>query len=150
MVWRVMQCDEACCFYGIVGYNVTLLSRHNGRDASQMASLAIVYTTVYSDEDQRNHESSASLAFAREFTGHSWIPAQMASNAENVSIWWLYVPIIQMTIHKYVTHNHESDYGFWFIICAVDIYDWIALLTEWLIWDCDMHMVKLYKKKCQL
>ena len=24
----------------------------------------------------------------REFTGNRWIPAQMASNAENVSIWW--------------------------------------------------------------
>ena len=31
--------------------------------ASQITSLTIVYTTVYSDADQRKHESSASLAF---------------------------------------------------------------------------------------
>ena len=54
-----------------------------GAIASRISSLAIVYSTVYSGADQRKHESSASLAFVRgEF------PAQMASNAENVSIWW--------------------------------------------------------------
>ena len=31
--------------------------------ASQITSLTIVYSTVYSDADQRKHESSASLAF---------------------------------------------------------------------------------------
>ena len=31
--------------------------------ASQITSLAIVYSTVYSDADQRKHQSSASLAF---------------------------------------------------------------------------------------
>ena len=33
--------------------------------ASQITSLTIVYSTVYSDEDQRKHQSSASLAFVR-------------------------------------------------------------------------------------
>ena len=40
--------------------------------ASQITSLIIVYSTVYSGADQRKHQSSASLA----------------SNVENVSIWW--------------------------------------------------------------
>ena len=31
--------------------------------AYQITSLAVVYSTVYSDEDQRKHQSSASLAF---------------------------------------------------------------------------------------
>ena len=43
---------------------------------TQITSLTIVYSTVYSDADQRKHQSFASLAFVR------------ASNAENVSIWW--------------------------------------------------------------
>ena len=34
-----------------------------GAMASQITSLTIVYSTVYSDEDQRNPQSSASLAF---------------------------------------------------------------------------------------
>ena len=43
-----------------------------GAIASQITSLTIVYSAVYSDADQRKYQSSASLA----------------SNAENVSIWW--------------------------------------------------------------
>ena len=34
-----------------------------GAMASQITSLTIVYSTVYSDADQRKHQSSASLAF---------------------------------------------------------------------------------------
>ena len=50
-----------------------------GTEASQITSLPIVNSTVYSGIDQRKHKISASLAF---------VPTQMASNAENVSIWW--------------------------------------------------------------
>ena len=46
---------------------------------SQITSLTIVYLAVYSEADQRKHQSSAPLAFVPgEF------PAQMASNAETV------------------------------------------------------------------
>ena len=45
---------------------------------SQITSLTVVYSIVYSGVHQRKHQSSASLAF----------PAQMASYAENASIWW--------------------------------------------------------------
>ena len=67
-----------------------------GAIASQITSLTIVYSTVYSDADQRKHESSASLTFVRRVTdlcagnspGTGEFPAKMASNGENVSIWW--------------------------------------------------------------
>ena len=60
-----------------------------GAIASQITSLTIVYSTVYSDADQRKHQSSASLAFCVGYSpGTGEFPAQMASNAENVSIWW--------------------------------------------------------------
>ena len=36
-----------------------------GAVASQITSLTIVYSSVYSDADQRKHQSSASLAFVR-------------------------------------------------------------------------------------
>ena len=36
-----------------------------GTVASQITSLAIVYSTIYSDADQRKHQSSVSLAFVR-------------------------------------------------------------------------------------
>ena len=49
-----------------------------GAIASQIPSLTIVYSTVYSDADQRKHQRAASLAFVR----------GIASNTENVSIWF--------------------------------------------------------------
>ena len=58
--------------------------------ASQITSLPIVYSTLYSDADQRKHQSSVSLAFVRGI--HLW-PVNSPDNgpcsyAENVSIWW--------------------------------------------------------------
>ena len=50
---------------------------------SQITSLTIVYSAIYSGGDQRKHQSSVLLAFV---TGE--FPAQRASNTENVSIWW--------------------------------------------------------------
>ena len=56
---------------------------------SQITSLTIVYTTVYSDVDQSKHQGSASVAFVWGIHGGTGeFPAQMASNAENASIWW--------------------------------------------------------------
>ena len=45
-----------------------------GAIASQFTSLTIVSSIVYSDADQRKHQSSASLAFVREFTEDWWFP----------------------------------------------------------------------------
>ena len=58
-----------------------------GTMASQITSLTIVYSTVYSDVDQRKHQSSVLLAIcAGNSPGTGEFPAQMASNAENASI----------------------------------------------------------------
>ena len=59
-----------------------------GSMASQTTSL-MIYSTIHSGADQINHQSSALLAIC---AGNSPVtgefPAQMARNAENVSIWW--------------------------------------------------------------
>ena len=57
--------------------------------ASRITGVSVVCPTVCSGADQRKHQSSASLTFMRGI--HRWrakLPSQMASNAENVSIWW--------------------------------------------------------------
>ena len=60
-----------------------------GSIAPQITSLTIVYSTIYSGADQRKHQSSVSLAFyAGNSPGTGELPAQMASNVENASIWW--------------------------------------------------------------
>ena len=57
--------------------------------ASQISGVSVVYSTVCSGADQGKHQSSASLALCE---GNSPVtvefPAQRASNAENVPIWW--------------------------------------------------------------
>ena len=45
-----------------------------GAIGSQITSLMVVYSTVYSDADQRKHQSSASLAFVWGIHRDRWIP----------------------------------------------------------------------------
>ena len=52
----LLDCGHCCVHYCDVIMGVM---------ASQITSLTIVYSTVYSDTDQRKHQSSASLAFVR-------------------------------------------------------------------------------------
>ena len=59
--------------------------RYNGRDSVSNHQPNDFYSTVNSDANLRKHQGSASLPLCGEFTGD---PAQMASNAEKVSIWW--------------------------------------------------------------
>ena len=56
--------------------------------ASQITSATVVHSTVYSDADQTKHQSSALLAFVWGIHRTGEFPAQGASYAENVSIWW--------------------------------------------------------------
>ena len=53
-----------------------------GPIASQITSLMIVYSIVYSDADQRKHQSSSSLAFVR------GIHRGPVDKFPNISIWW--------------------------------------------------------------
>ena len=60
-----------------------------GSIASPVTSLTIVYSSVCSGTDQRKHQSSASLALCAGNSPETGeFPAQRASYAENVSIWW--------------------------------------------------------------
>ena len=76
--------------------------------ASQITSPTIVYSTVYSGADQRKHQSSASLAFVWGIHRAGEFPAQMASNAENVSIWWRHHDVC--TYHN--TFRSEQNGGY--------------------------------------
>ena len=107
---RYWLCEVKVRVIHVIHYNDVIM----GVIASQITSLTIVYSTIYSDADQRKHQSSASLAFMRFCllnhlfrrkskktsklcvtglcAGNSLVtsefPTQMASNVENVSIWW--------------------------------------------------------------
>ena len=77
--------------------------------------LTIVYSTIYSGADERKHQSSASLAFGNSPVTCEF-PAQMASNAENVSIWWRHHALTSTAVDTYEwlhpTKNDRWDYSY--------------------------------------
>ena len=61
----------------IIRWITRLITRHDvimTTIACQITSLTVVYSTVYSDADQRKHQSSASLAFVWGIHRDRWIP----------------------------------------------------------------------------
>ena len=78
---------------------------------SQITSVSIVCSTVCSGADQSKYQSSTSLALWGEITGV--VPAQRASYAENVSIWWRhYVSCVSTLL---IGHN---------MLIRVELKDW--------------------------
>ena len=75
-----------------------------GAIASQITSLTIVFSTVYSDADQTSKLRVTGLCVGNSpVTGE--FPAQMASNAENVSIWWRHHALWQSTACLILSHR---------------------------------------------
>ena len=77
--------------------------------ASQITSLTIVYSTVYS---RRRLKKTSKLRVAGLCDGNSPVtgefPAQMASNAENVSIWWVVMDLRpNKRLNKIVSLNYS-------------------------------------------
>ena len=67
----IALCMYVCIFTETtVALSVALQWCHNGVMASQITSLMIVYSTVYTGADQSKHQSSASLAFVQGI--HRW------------------------------------------------------------------------------
>ena len=97
---------------------------------SQITSLAFVYSTAYSDADQRKHHAPRHWPLCGEFTGTGEFPAQMASYAETVSIWWRH--------HDSIWHQTEWGKALhWFqlyllgnIHLEIDYYLWIDKILQ--------------------
>ena len=78
------QLYTCCAKMDVVHYRDVIM----GVTASQITSLTIVFSTVYSDADQRKHQSSASLAFVR---GIHRRPVNSPTNGQlggKCFIWW--------------------------------------------------------------
>ena len=58
--------------------------------ASQITGVSSVYSTVRTGKAQikENMKAPRDWPLCGEFIGDPWFPAERASNAENVSIWW--------------------------------------------------------------
>ena len=88
----------------------------------QTTSLTIVNSIIYWDEDQRKHQSPASLAFVGEFTGDRWIPHTKGHNAVNVSIWWRHHEL--QLLNNLLSIEVKRSASHW-CLC----YWWVRLLT---------------------
>ena len=72
-----------------------------GAMASQITSLTIVYSNIFRRRS-RKRQCSASLPFVR-VTGE--FPAEMASNAKNVSIWWRHHEMLHDCPRQWSNHK---------------------------------------------
>ena len=94
-------------YFWVKHYNDVIMSA----TASQTTSLTIVYSSVYSGEDQRKHKSSASLAFLRGI--HLWpgnsphkSPAtrKMFPFDDVITGWLVSSPVIQVSDWRLELH----------------------------------------------
>ena len=83
--------------------------------ASQITSLMIVYSTIYSGADQRKHQGSACVTGLCE--GNSPVtgefPSQRASNMENASLWWCHHEILERLQKKRKNVDRWTMYNGW-------------------------------------
>ena len=97
-----------------------------GTMACLINSLTIFYSSVYSGGDQRKYQMVRVTGLC---AGNSpetvEFPAQMASNAKNVSIWWRH--------HVLGWTTYTADQG-WEIFCDFDV-NW-DVLQSWYIFTC--------------
>ena len=101
--------------------------------ASQITSLTIVYSIVYSDADQRKHQSSASLAFVRRIhrepvnSPHKWPVTRKMFPFDDV--------IIDCLCHDLLVYGCHlckiSKYMIWFWIELK--YWWVHYLLQFII-----------------
>ena len=83
--------------------------------ASQITSLTIVYSTVYSGTDQRKHQSSASLAFVRGIHRgqHKWPVTRKMFPFDDVIMILKLLEQIQATSHTEITCSHIMSTKDW-------------------------------------
>ena len=128
-----------------------------GTMASQITNLTIVYSTVYSGEDQRKHQSSASLAFMLGI--HRWLMNSPHKGPVTRNMFPFDDVIMLINAMKYVTESHlitrwseisfhhHDNWG----LKMVDIlrtfsnpFSWTQMLAFKLYWICFL------QSKCQV
>ena len=96
-----------------------------GAMASEITSLTVVYLVVYSGEDQRKHQSSASLAFVRGI--HRW-PRVNERLSKQSRGWWFETPSRSLWRHcndaQCSSYHHPNEITdsvaihalFWYVV----------------------------------
>ena len=77
-----------------------------GAIASQITGHTIVYSTVYSDSDRKTSKLRVTGLCAVNSPVTGEFSAQMASNAENVSIWWRHHDMMSREVYLFTFAEH--------------------------------------------
>ena len=92
--------------------------------ASLITSLTIVYSTVYSGEDQRRHQSSASLAFVQ------WINRWPVNSPHKWPVTRKMFPLDDVILHQFrqlmPTQQRQMGYNCFLADGWNDLYTWYA------------------------
>ena len=117
--------------------------------ASQITSLTIVYSSVYS----RHKSMKAAKLRVTGFVGNSPVtgefPAQRASNTENISIWWRHH--VAKLGKAPCTPSHSITRTFWSRLCEWSVWpsvsrNWLELIAGWscLFTECQSHPIQYW------
>ena len=134
-------CLHLCCltqnWITLKHYDVMM-----GEMASQITSLTIVYSTVYSDADQRKHQSSASLAFVQGILRgpvnfpHKWPVTRKMFPCYDVIMWWSQSNKRSRSFDTGITHSQHNAFArvlsWYFVTCLWNEY----IITHLLLIDC--------------
>ena len=137
-IHHLIFCHRKTSLWAIVHYSNVIL----GAIESPITSLTIVYSTVYSDADQRKHSKlrvTGLRAGNSPVTGE--FPAQRAGNAEDVSIWWRHHGHYDCSFNKYVIvsdtrfrhlfHQAYQSHEHGFDLAWMLVEDMISLPSVW-------------------
>ena len=119
-----------------------------GAMASQITSLTIVYSTVYSDADQRKHQSSASLAFVWGIhrgpvnSPHKWPVTQKTFEFDDVIMTSYRADEFMIGGH---THTHRRSR--WQYLNAKSGLRWKGFSESMQSWPCIEHAVLFLSSK---
>ena len=111
-----------------------------GAMASQINSLPIVYSTVYSDADQRKHQSSESLAIVRGIhrgqvnSPHKWPVTRKMFPFDDVIMRYVWSYIYGIGMCKYVKWNEvRGNLGSIYKIIEKQIQWYAIAVASWLL-----------------
>ena len=105
--------------------------------ASQITSLTIVYSAVYSDADQRKHQSSSSLAFVRGIhrgpvnSPHKWPVTRKMFPFDDVIMFLHRLTLIPLCVSSYIHYKMRDEITHPFPNFN-EVREWISnFITHW-------------------
>ena len=119
--------------------------------ASQITSLTVVYSTVYSDADQRKHQSSASLAFVWGNSPHKGpVTRKMFPFDDVIMIWYVNDTKQKYSLDYYheamSVHQNFIHQSNWWLSCAPHILRRSRLWVSFVCWHVEVSDIYTYRQ----